>query len=379
MTYKEVMADQDYYELLGVRKDADQGEIKKSYRKLAMEYHPDKNPGDKAAEDKFKEIGEAYAVLSDSQKKAQYDRFGKEGMRGGFSGGQSGGYSDPFDIFREVFGGGFGDIFGMGGSQKRSSKKRGADLQLRLQLSIEEIASGVKKTIKLKRQDTCSTCKGSGMSAGTSKATCPSCHGQGEVAYRQGFFTVSQTCQRCGGDGEIIDRPCSTCHGDGRTRGQAAIEIEIPAGIAEGQYLTVRGEGNIGPRNGLRGDVLVIIEEKKHAEFERHGDDVVYNLRLAFPQVALGADVEVPTLKGHATITIPAGTQSGKILRMKGKGIPHLNSYHTGDQLIKVHVWTPTKLNNAEKALLKELASTENIHPGKEDKSFFERMKEAIL
>ena len=217
------------------------------------------------------------------------------------------------------------------------------------------------------------------MSSGTSKVTCPSCQGRGEVAYRQGFFTVSQTCQRCGGEGDIIDRPCPTCHGDGRTRGEAAIDVDIPAGIAEGQYLTIRGEGNIGPRNGPRGDVLVIIEEKKHNEFERHGDDIVYNLRLAFTQVALGAEVEVPTLKGHAKINIPAGTQSGKILRMKGKGIPHLNSYHTGDQLIKVHVWTPTKLNNSEKALLKELASSENIHPGKEDKSFFERMKEAIL
>ena len=374
------MSDQDYYELLGIRRDADAGEIKKAYRKLAMEYHPDKNPGDKVAEEKFKKIGEAYAVLSDPQKRAQYDRFGKEGMRGGFSGGfGGGGFADPFDIFREVFGGGFGDIFGMGGGHRRSAQKRGTDLQLRLQLTLEEIATGIKKSILLKRQDQCSTCKGSGMSAGTSKTTCPSCHGQGEVAYRQGFFTVSQTCQRCGGEGQIIDRPCPTCHGDGRVRGEATIEVDIPAGISEGQYLTIRGQGNLGPNNGPRGDVLVIIEEKKHPHFERHGDDIVYHLRLAFTQVALGADVDVPTLKGRATITIPAGTQSGKILRMKGKGIPHLNSYHTGDQLVKVHVWTPTKLSNTEKALLKELALSENIYPKKEDKGFFERMKEAIL
>ncbi len=376
------MAEDDYYSLLGIARDADQNEIKKAYRKLAMEYHPDRNPGNQEAEEKFKQIGEAYAVLSDPQKRAEYDRFGRAGARGaGGFGGFSGGFSgDPFDIFREVFGGGFGDIFGMGGSgQARSAKRRGADLQLRLKLTLEEIATGVKKKIKLKKQVDCDTCDGTGKSPGTSKVSCPACHGRGEVAYRQGFFTVTQTCQRCGGEGSIIDKPCPTCHGDGRVRGDAQIEIDVPAGIAEGQYLTVRGEGNVGPRGGPPGDVLIIIEETEHEYFERHGDDIIFNLNLSFPQVVLGADVEVPTLEGKAMITIPAGTQSGKILRMKNKGIPRLNSYKRGDELIKVHVWTPTKIGNKEKSLLKELAKFDSIQPRNDDKSFFERMKEAIL
>jgi molecular chaperone DnaJ len=370
------MSGEDYYSVLGIGRNADQNEIKKAYRKLAMENHPDRNPGDNQAEERFKRISEAYAILSDPQKRAEYDRYGKAGARG--AGGGFGGFSgDPFDIFREVFGGGFGDIFGMG--QRRGAKRRGADLQLRLQLSLEEIAEGVKKKIKLKKQVNCDTCAGTGKSPGTSKVTCPVCHGQGEVAHRQGFFTVTQTCQRCNGEGEIIDKPCPTCHGDGRVRGESFIEIEVPAGIAEGQYLTVRGEGNVGPRGGPQGDVIIIIEEKKHAEFERHGDDIVYNLHLSFPQVTLGDEVQVPTLEGKAIISIPAGTQSGKILRMKNKGIPHLNSYRRGDELIKIHVWTPAKIGAKEKALLKELAAFESMHPNKEDKSFFERMKEAIL
>lgn len=373
------MAEEDYYEILGVSRDADANEIKKAYRKLAMEYHPDRNPGDKDAEEKFKKIGEAYSVLSDPQKRAQYDRFGKNGTRGmgGFEG--FGGYADPFDIFREVFGGGFGDIFGMGQTTRRSGKQRGADLQLRLELSLEEIAKGTKKTLKLKKYVLCSTCSGKGTSPGTSKVTCPACHGHGQVAYRQGFFTISQTCRRCNGEGQIIDRPCPTCHGEGRVRGEETVEVEIPPGVAEGQYITLRGKGNVGPHGGPQGDVLVFIEEKKHEEFERAGDDIIYHLYISFPQAALGAEVEVPTLTGKALINIPAGTQSGKILRMRGKGLPQLNSYKVGDQLIKVHVWIPTKLGAKEKSLLKELDQYKSMHPDREDKSFIDRMKEAVL
>ncbi len=375
-----LMSDKDYYKILGINRDADINTIKKSYRKLAMQYHPDKNPGDKAAEEKFKEIGEAYAVLSNPQKRRQYDQFGRAGMRGGgFSGFSSGGFSDPFDIFREVFGGGFGDIFGMGGSRSRSTVRRGSDLQIRLKLSLEEIAQGVTKKIKIKKYVKCDSCKGSGANPGTSTTTCPMCHGSGEVAYRQGFFTVSQTCQRCGGEGKIIDRPCTTCNGSGRVHGEATIPVEIPAGVAEGQYLTIRHAGNVGPRGGPAGDVIVLIEEKEHEYFERHGDDIIYNFKLGFPQLALGDEVEVPTLTGKATIQIAPGTQSGKILRMRGKGIAHLNAHGNGDQLIRVLVWTPTKLSTKEKELLKQLAKQDNMYPPKDDKSFFERMKEAIL
>ncbi len=375
------MNDIDYYKLLGVSRNSDTNEIKKAYRKLAMQYHPDKNPGDKKAEDQFKEISEAYAVLSDPQKRRQYDQFGKAGMRGaGGFGGFEGGFVDPFDIFREVFGGGFGDIFGMGGSSRRRSvSKKGADLHIRLKMTLEEIHTGVKKKIKIKKYIPCETCKGSGASPGTSFVTCQSCQGRGEVAYRQGFFTVTQTCQTCYGEGKIVEKPCSTCNGVGRIRGDSTIEVEIPAGVAEGQYLTIRNAGNIGPNGGPSGDVIVVIEESPHEHFERHGDDIVYNLQLGFTQVALGEEIEVPTLNGKARIHIAAGTQSGKILRMRGKGLPHLNAYGSGDQLIRVFVWTPAKLNAKSKELLKQLANHEEMFPNKDDKSFFERMKEAIL
>jgi len=375
------MNNTDYYELLGVNRDSNTNEIKKAYRKLAMQYHPDKNPGDKNAEERFKEISEAYAVLSDPQKRHQYDQFGKAGMRGaGGFGGFEGGFVDPFDIFREVFGGGFGDIFGMGGSSRRRSvSKKGADLQIRLKLTLEEIHSGVKKKIKIKKYISCETCKGTGASPGTSFVTCQSCQGRGEVAYRQGFFTVTQTCQTCSGEGKIVEKPCSTCNGAGRTRGESTIDVEIPAGVAEGQYLTLRNAGNVGPNGGPNGDVIVVIEESPHEYFERHGDDIVYNLQVGFTQVALGEEIEVPTLNGKARINIAAGTQSGKILRMRGKGLPHLNSYGSGDQLIRVFVWTPTKLNAKSKEMLKQLSGHEEMFPKKDDKSFFERMKEAIL
>ena len=375
------MSEKEYYNLLGVERDADVNTIKKAYRKLAMQYHPDKNKGDKEAEEKFKTISEAYSVLSDPQKRRQYDQFGQAGTRGGAGGfGGFGGFSDPFDIFKEVFGGGFGDIFGSSGaSRSRSSVKRGTDLQIRLKLSLEDIAKGVTKKIKLKKSVLCTDCEGRGAQPGTSKVSCPACHGSGEVAFRQGFFTVSQTCQRCGGEGSIVDRPCFTCNGDGRTRGEEQIEIDIPAGVAEGQYLTVRNKGNIGPRGGPAGDVLVVIEEEKNEFFERHGDDIVYDLHLGFTQLTLGDDVEVPTLFGSAKITVSPGTQSGKILRMRGKGIPHLNSHGSGDQLIRVLVWIPTKLGVEEKEVLQKLSSNSKMFPQKDDKGIFERMKEAFL
>jgi molecular chaperone DnaJ len=374
------MANKDYYAVLGVSRDADADAIKKAYRKLAMEYHPDKNPGDKQAEERFKEIAEAYAVLSDQQKRRQYDQFGSEGMRGGGGGFDPRGFGDPFDIFREVFGGGFGDIFGMGGGGggRRPTVQRGSDLQVRLKLDMEEIGHGASKKLKIKKLVKCEKCGGSGAKSGTSMTTCPQCQGRGEVAYRQGFFSISRTCGRCYGEGKIIEHPCPACDGDGRVRGETTIDVEIPAGVAEGQYLTIRSAGNVGPRGGPPGDGLVIIEEKPHDYFQRHGNDILYDLTISFPQLALGDEVEVPTLNGKARITIAPGTQSGKILRMRGKGIPNLNGGGAGDQLIRINAYTPVKLSDAEKELLKQLAKYESIYPDKTDKGLFEKMREAM-
>ncbi|HOT95890.1 MAG TPA: molecular chaperone DnaJ [bacterium] len=369
------MATKDFYAILGVSRDADADTIKKAYRKLAMENHPDKNPGDKSAEERFKAIAEAYAVLSDPQKRRQYDQFGAEGMRGGAGGFDPRGFGDPFDIFREVFGGGFGDIFGMGGGGRRSSAQRGTDLQVRLKLDLEEIGRGASKKIKIKKLVRCEKCSGSGTRSGTGMTTCPQCQGRGEVAYRQGFFSISRTCGRCFGEGKIIEHPCPACDGEGRVRGEATLDVEIPAGVAEGQYLTIRGAGNIGVRGGPNGDVLVIIEENPHPHFQRHGNDLLYDLTISFPQLALGDEVEVPTLGGQARITIAPGTQSGKILRMRGKGIPNLNGGGAGDQLIRITAFTPTKLSHAERELLKKLAEFESLYPEPSDKGLFEKTR----
>ncbi|MBD3378279.1 molecular chaperone DnaJ [candidate division KSB1 bacterium] len=377
------MADQDLYKTLGVSRDASQAEIKKAYRKLAMQYHPDRNPDDKEAEDKFKQVGEAYSVLSDPEKRRRYDQFGSAGMRGGGTGGFGGAGGmgfDPFDIFREVFGGGFGDIFGGGGhGRQRSTVQRGSDLQIRIKLSLEEIAQDTTKKVKLKRLIACETCDGSGAKPGTGKETCPMCHGNGEVAYRQGFFTLARTCPRCHGEGSIISQPCSDCQGDGRVKGESTIEVDIPHGVSQGQYLTIRNAGNVGPRGGPIGDVIVLIEEEEHSFFERHGDDILYDLHLSFPNAALGAEVQVPTLNGKAKINIPSGTQSGKILRMRGKGIPHLNSSGSGDQLIRIQIYTPKKLSDEERKILQDLEQRENMHPKRGEKGFFERVKEAFM
>lgn len=375
------MAEEDYYDILGIQKNATESEIKKAYRKKAMEYHPDRNPDDKTAEERFKKVGEAYTVLSNPQKRQQYDRFGKAGMKGaaGF-GGTTGGF-DPFDIFREVFGGGgFGDIFGMGGGAtgRRSNVQRGSDLQIRLKLTLEEIAEGVVKKIKIKRYGRCETCSGSGAKPGTGHTTCSTCHGRGEVAYRQGFFTVSQTCPACHGEGKTIEKPCSACGGDGRVRGETTLEVQVPAGVSQGQYLTLQNKGNAGPRGGPNGDVIVLIEEKPHKYFERHGDDLIYTLRLGLTQMALGDEVHVPTLTGKAKITIAPGTQNDKILRMRGKGIPHLDRGGAGDELIRVSVYIPEKLDQKEKKLLKELSQYETMYPRKGEKGFFERVKQAF-
>lgn len=383
----------DYYQVLGVDRTATEDEIKSAYRKLAMKYHPDRNQGDKEAEEKFKEIAEAYEVLSDKNKRSMYDQYGHEGLRGGFPGG---GFHDPFDIFREVFGSGFGSIFTdffgeRSESRGRRSQQRGSDLQIRLKLTLEEIASGVTKQLKIKKLVTCESCQGSGSKKGSKPSTCPQCQGKGEVReISQSFFgrfVNISTCPRCGGSGTVISDPCSTCRGEGLVHGEEIIEVNIPAGVAEGNYLTVRGKGNAAPRAGVAGDLIVVIEEQPHEFFTRNGNDIIFNLPLSFPEMALGTDLEIPTLeleevnkeKHHkmVKISIPSGTQNEKVFRLRGKGLPELNGYRRGDLLVQVKVWIPTKLNNREKEILEELLHSENLHPPRK-KGFFSKMKEAL-
>ncbi|MDZ7318111.1 MAG: molecular chaperone DnaJ [candidate division KSB1 bacterium] len=375
----------DYYEVLGIPRNADANEIKKAYRKLAMQYHPDKNPGDKQAEEKFKEVSEAYEVLKDPDKRRQYDQFGQAGLRGGFDTFSSFGF-DLSDALRTFMSEGFGfeDFFG-GGARSRGSRARtrGSDLQLRLELTYEEIATGVTKKIKLKRYEKCDVCGGNGLKKGSTPVTCSLCHGTGEIRQASrtifGQFINVTTCSQCHGEGKTIKDACHACAGEGRLKTDATLTVNIPAGVATGNYLTLRGEGHAGPRGGPAGDAIVVIEEKEHPYFERHGDDILYDLYLSFSQVALGDEVEVPTLNGRASLTIVPGTQSGKILRMRGKGIPHLNHSGKGDQLVRVLVWTPTKLTEKEKKLFRELAQSEAVRPPQADKSFFKKVKDALF
>ncbi len=376
------MSKRDYYVVLGIERTATEEEIKKAYRRLAMEYHPDKNPGDKEAEEKFKEAAEAYEVLKDPQKRRMYDTYGHAGVKGGAAQDPFAGFDfDLSDALRTFMseGFGFGDIFGMGSNARRNRRTRGSDLQVRLALTLEEIAAGVKKKIKIKRLITCTACGGSGAKEGTAPTGCPDCGGTGEIKRVTrslfGQFINVSTCSRCGGSGRVIQEHCTTCHGEGRYKGEKTLEIEIPAGVASGNYITVRGEGNVGANGGPPGDVIIIIDEKEHDYFERHGDDVLYDLPLSFVQVALGDTVEVPTLTGKAELEIAPGTQSGKILRMRGKGIPHLQGHGKGDQLVRILVWTPKKLTKEEKALLKKLAKSENLQPPNSGKGIFEKIK----
>ncbi|MEW6509338.1 MAG: molecular chaperone DnaJ [Bacteroidota bacterium] len=388
------MAKRDYYHVLGVARGASQDEIKKAYRKLALQHHPDRNPGNKEAEEKFKEAAEAYEVLGDPEKRQRYDQFGHEGIRGTdfrpFTN-----VNDIFSAFSDIFGGGFGgsifdDMFGQQGRprQRGSAGTAGSDLKVRLKLSLEEIASGVEKKLKVKKWKTCDTCGGSGARSSGSMTTCPVCGGSGELRQVSrsvfGQFVNITTCQNCGGEGRVIKEPCTTCRGDGRVQGESTIKVTIPAGVGEGNYIPLRGEGNVGRRGGPAGDIIVVIEEEPHDVFTRNGDDVILDLLISFPEAAMGAEIEVPTLTGRARLKVEAGTQSGRILRMRDKGIPHLNSFGRGDQLVRVNVWVPTTLSGRERQLLKDLADSDNINPkegdksANSDKSFFGRMKKAF-
>ena len=363
------MARRDYYEVLGVSRDASLDEIKKAYRKLALKYHPDRNPGKTDAEEKFKEATEAYEVLRDREKRVRYDEFGHSGISApggpGF-GGSAGGFdlNDALRAFMRDFGGfGVNDFFGTGtaGSGRRhgAASARGNDLQVRLQLDLREIATGVTKKIKVTRMVPCARCKGKGIKDGSSKQTCPTCRGTGELRQVSrslfGQFVNVQTCPACRGEGALISDPCPGCGGEGATEGSKNVEVKIPAGVATGNYIRLDGQGDAGPRGGPSGDLIILIEEIEDEIFERHGYDIVCDLPVSFAQLALGARLEIPTLDGTAAIKIPPGTQSHKILRLKGKGIPHLNSYGRGDQLVHLVAWTPQTLSREEREAFEEL------------------------
>jgi molecular chaperone DnaJ len=375
----------DYYEVLGVSRNASLDEIKKAYRKLAIKYHPDKNPGNKEAEEKFKELGEAYEVLSDADKRAAYDRFGHSAFQqgGGRPGGAAGPeFHDPFDIFREVFGGGgsvFGDIFGeaFGGSVGgRAPSGRGSDLRYDLEISLEEAVHGVEKEITIRKLETCDSCHGSGAAPGSKIVTCPTCRGTGKVQVSRGFFSMVQTCPRCQGQGVIIDRPCSACGGEGRVEKNTKVKIRVPAGVDSGSRLRSTGLGEAGIRGAPHGDLYIVIHVREHPIFSRQGNDLHCDVPVSFVKAALGGELVVPTLEGRASIKIPAGTPSGKIFRLRGKGVPDIRGGDRGDLNVRIHIEVPKKLTPLQRKKLEEFAAVcdEDTHP--DSKSFFERAKE---
>lgn len=382
----------DYYEVLGVTKESTPEEIKKAYRKLAIKYHPDKNPGDATAEEKFKEAAEAYDVLSNPDKKARYDRFGHAGMGGAASGGAGGfdgfgGFSmeDIFSRFGDIFGGGFGGFGGFdggfGGGRSAQRVRKGSNIRIRVKLSLSEIVNGVSKTVKIKKSVQCTKCHGKGAESEADIKTCETCHGTGVVTrIVQSFMGRMQTsspCPTCGGEGRVISKPCSACHGAGVVEGTEEVSFKIPAGVVQGMQLTVQGKGNAAKGNGINGDLIVLIEEEEHPELQRDGNDLIYTLFISVPDLILGTSVEIPHADGKVRIKVEPGTQSGSFLRVKGKGIPDLNGYGRGDLLVLIQLWTPKKIDKDEKELLEKLRKSPNFDPKptKTDKNFFDRLK----
>jgi molecular chaperone DnaJ len=373
----------EFYALLGISRDASEVEIKKAYRKLAMEYHPDRNSSPQA-EARFKEITEAYEVLRDPQKRAVYDRYGKAGLAG--SAGPQGFHhvdlSEALNIFMRDFGamGGFESLFG-GGRRSRSDERRGQDIRVTVRLTLNEVALGAKKTVKLKSLERCTTCEGTGAKPGTRPTTCGTCHGSGEVrrATRSMFgqFISVAPCPTCGGQGTVILSPCEVCRGEGRVRGERSVTVEIPPGVSTNNYLTLRGQGAAGPRNGPSGDLLVMLDIKEDDRFERQGDDLIYDLPVSFSQAALGGEYEVPTPYGNERLRIPSGTQTETVLRLRGRGLPILGQEGKGDLLVRVHVWTPERLTDEQERLFRELAKHEG-EPPKRSPGFWSKLKEAL-
>ena len=384
------MAKRDYYEVLGVDKSASADDIKKAYRKLAVKYHPDKNPGDKAAEEKFKEAAEAYSVLSDADKKARYDQFGHSGVEGAGPD-FSGGFGNLNDILNDLFGGAFGGGFGgfsgfgggFGGGQRQQQRVyRGRDIRVRVKLTLEEIAHGVEKDITIEKSVPCQDCGGKGAKNSSDIKTCPACNGTGQVQRVVNSFlgqTVTySTCQQCGGEGKVITNPCRSCGGTGLVRKRETIKVKIPAGVEAGMQLTIQGEGHAAKNNGINGDLLVVIEEQEHPNLKREGNNLYYTKVVSLPDAILGAEVEVPCLDGAYKIKVEPGTQSGTVVRLRNKGLPTVNGYGgTGDMYVKIAVWIPKKLEKDEKAVIESLRGNESFtpNPTKEDKNFFDKLK----
>lgn len=379
------MEKRDYYEVLGVSKSADATEIKKAYRKLALKYHPDKNPGDKEAEEKFKEAAEAYDVLSNEEKKRRYDQFGHAGVGGAGQGGFGGGMSmdDIFSQFGDIFGsfGGFSGFGGFGGGRSARRVNRGTNLRVKVKMNLQEIATGIEKKIKVKKYVACQHCNGTGAKDGKSYSTCSTCKGSGQVTRVQntilGAMQTTSTCPTCEGEGKIINEKCTFCNGEGVLMSEEVISINIPAGVGEGMQLSLSGKGNAARRGGVNGDLIVLIEEEEHPELVRDGNDLLYNVFIGYLEAVLGETVEIPTIEGKVKVKIEAGTQPGKILRLRGKGLPDVNGYGKGDLLAKVNVWIPKNLSKDEKKLVEKMKEAEGFKPGSGDKkSIFSKMKD---
>ena len=379
------MEKRDYYEVLGVSKNADATEIKKAYRKLALKYHPDKNPGDKEAEEKFKEAAEAYDVLSNEEKRRRYDQFGHAGVGGAGQGGFGGGMSmdDIFSQFGDIFGsfGGFSGFGGFGGGRSARRVNRGTNLRVKVKMNLQEIATGIEKKIKVKKYVACQHCNGTGAKDGKSYSTCSTCKGSGQVTRVQntilGAMQTTSTCPTCEGEGKIINEKCTFCNGEGVLMSEEVISINIPAGVGEGMQLSLSGKGNAARRGGVNGDLIVLIEEEEHPELVRDGNDLLYNVFIGYPEAVLGETVEIPTIEGKVKVKIEAGTQPGKILRLRGKGLPDVNGYGKGDLLAKVNVWIPKNLSKDEKKLVEKMKEAEGFKPGSGDKkSIFSKMKD---
>ncbi|SYZ73546.1 chaperone Hsp40, co-chaperone with DnaK [Candidatus Zixiibacteriota bacterium] len=379
------MPDKDYYNTLGVPRSASEDEIKSAYRKMAMKFHPDRNPGSKEAEDKFKEATEAYEVLKDPQKRRTYDQFGSAGLSGGGFGGFDFGGFDLNEALRAFmrdfggFGGGFEEFFGGGRGERYN---RGEDLRVRVTLTLEEIATGTEKTLKVKRYEECGECGGSGLSPGSSRKTCPDCRGAGQIRTMTRTFlgTIQQvrTCPTCRGEGTVIGEACRKCNGEGRTAATGTVKVKVPAGVSSGNYMSMEGEGNAARNHGQSGNLIVVFEETEHDFFSRQGDNIVCMMPISFTLAALGGEIAVPTLNGNHSLKIPAGTQSGKVFRLKGKGVPHLNSRGTGDEMVQVTVWIPTNLSAEDKKLLDKLSQSPSFAPPRADKSFLSKLKESL-